>query len=208
MTQIDGLDISHHQGEVDFQRLKAGGCNFIFLKATEGVSFTDNKFASNRRAAKAAGIPSGAYHYFSADVSPAAQAAHFVDIVGSVEPGELFPVVDVEDELQFKGISPKRAADMVVAWMEEVEKRLGVPCMLYADESMIVHALGSDIRLAQAGRLLWYAKYRSRLLVPPTPPPFERITVWQFSKTGKRAGIVGNVDEDIAFVPVEDFMRK
>lgn len=208
MTQIDGLDISHHQGEVDFRRLKAGGCKFIFLKASEGVSFTDPKFAFNRQAARAAGIPCGAYHYFTTDVPAVVQAAHFVDVVGSVPLGDLFPVVDVEDERQFKGVSPKRAADMVVAWMEEVEKRLGVPSMLYADESMIVHALGSDLRLAQSGRLLWYAKFQSRLLVPPPPPPFERVTIWQFSETGKRDGIVGKVDEDIAFVPVEDFTRK
>ena len=208
MSTIDGLDISHHQGEVDFKRLKAGGCNFIFLKASEGVSFVDNKFASNRQAARTAGIPSGPYHYFSADVSPVMQAAHFVDVVGSLAPGDLFPALDVEDEHQFKGISPKKAADMVVACMEEVEKRLGVPCILYADESMIVHCLGSDARLAQNGRLLWYAKFRSRLEVPPPPPPFGKISVWQFSETGKRAGVVGFVDEDISFVPLEDFTVK
>jgi lysozyme len=208
MTEIDGVDISHFQGAVNFKRLKGAGCHFVFLKATDGVNFIDPMFRSNRQGAKSAGIPCGAYHFFRPQLSAGTQAAHFLDVVGALEPGDLFPVLDVEDDKQFEGIPPRHAADMVIAWMAQVEKNLGVPCILYADESIISNVLDGDVRLAQAGRLLWYAKYRSRRLVPKAPDPFRQLTLWQFSETGTRPGIVGKVDEDISFVPVAEFTRK
>jgi lysozyme len=209
MTQVNGVDFSHFQGgAVDFAKLKAGGCEFVFLKATDGVSFIDPFFKTNRAKAKAAGIPCGAYHFFRSQQSVTTQANHFLDVVGPLEPGDLFPVLDVENDAQFAGIAPKHAADMVVAWMQQVESKFGVPCILYGGRSIVTNVLASDVRLAQLGRILWYPLYQSRNQIPPPPRPFKVLSIWQFSQTGAEPGVPGHVDQNISFVPVSDFTKK
>src|SRR3546814_10025509 len=60
-----GIDVSHHQGAIDWERVAADGVEFAYLKATEGGGFSDPRFVSNARGAKAAGIKVGAYHYYT-----------------------------------------------------------------------------------------------------------------------------------------------
>ncbi|MBU6455879.1 MAG: glycoside hydrolase family 25 protein, partial [Cyanobacteria bacterium REEB67] len=93
---LNGVDISHFQGSVDFEKLKAAGIAFVFIKATEGGTLVDEKFAVYWKAAKAAGIPRGAYHFFRPKGSVQAQIANFVNTVGSLKVGDLPPVVDLE----------------------------------------------------------------------------------------------------------------
>ena len=63
---IQGIDISHHQGDIDWARLKdQPNIRFAIMKATEGGDHRDRKFAENWQAAKQAGIVRGAYHFFT-----------------------------------------------------------------------------------------------------------------------------------------------
>ena len=61
---VHGIDASRWQGAIDWQAARAGGVNFAFLKATEGGDILDPMFATNFRAALAAGVPVGAYHFW------------------------------------------------------------------------------------------------------------------------------------------------
>ena len=65
-TRTIGVDISAYQADVDMEKLKAQGIDFIFIKATEGTTHQDRRFAENWENAKNAGLPAGAYHFFSA----------------------------------------------------------------------------------------------------------------------------------------------
>ena len=64
-TGTVGVDISSYQADVDMEKLKEQNIAFVYVKATEGSSHRDKKFEINWENAEKAGLPSGAYHFFS-----------------------------------------------------------------------------------------------------------------------------------------------
>lgn len=92
---IQGIDISHHQKEIDWDRLKVSEIQFIFIKATEGGDFKDKRFQLNWRDARDRGFAVGAYHFFTFCSSGADQADNFISSV-PLEKGTLPPVIDLE----------------------------------------------------------------------------------------------------------------
>ena len=93
--EVFGVDVSVYQGEVDWPALAAQGVDFAFIKATEGSSLQDVRFRENWVGAQAAGVRTGAYHFFSYDSPGETQADNFIDAVPA-DPGALPPVVDIE----------------------------------------------------------------------------------------------------------------
>ena len=102
---VSGIDVSQFQLTVDWTKVKAAGAQFVFIKASEGVTITDPNFAVNRQGAKAAGLICGAYHLFRPRDTVQAQVDNFVAAVGTVEVGELPPVLDVEVPADWIGIA-------------------------------------------------------------------------------------------------------
>lgn len=96
MGNLIGPDVSHHQGVVDWSRV-SGSCVFAFCKATEGVTFRDKRMAANRQGMRDANlILKGLYHFARPGNNTAvAEADHFCDVVGALEPGEV-AVLDLE----------------------------------------------------------------------------------------------------------------
>ena len=92
---IRGIDVSHHQGEIDWGKLAEEEISFAYIKATEGSGYKDEQFDKNWSEAQATGLRIGAYHFFSLDSAGATQAENFCNAVTAVE-GMLPPVVDVE----------------------------------------------------------------------------------------------------------------
>lgn len=94
--RIKGLDVSNHQGNIDWNRVKQEErYRFVFIKASEGNDYKDKFFLQNWNEADEAGILRGAYHYFTAGSSGKEQAQNFISIVPKEE-GALPPVVDIE----------------------------------------------------------------------------------------------------------------
>lgn len=91
---VAGIDVSHHQGDVDWPTVAAGGIDFAFIKATEGGDHRDREFATNWAGTAEAGIPRGAYHFFTFCADGGSQAENFLSVVP--KPGELPSVADVE----------------------------------------------------------------------------------------------------------------
>ncbi len=93
--EVQGVDLSHYQGTVDWARLEEQEVDFAFIKATEGSSYVDERFYENWKAAEGTEIKTGAYHFFSFDSPAETQAQMYIDTVGELS-GRLVPVVDVE----------------------------------------------------------------------------------------------------------------
>lgn len=88
-----GLDISHHQDlSLDLARARRDGCAFVFIKATEGGSYTDAEFAANLSRARAAGLLTAAYVFVRANATPQAH----VDLANTVIPRDVPIILDVE----------------------------------------------------------------------------------------------------------------
>lgn len=60
-----GVDVSNHQGVIEWERVSADGISFAYIKATEGGDHVDAQFYANWRAAATAGLDRGAYHFFT-----------------------------------------------------------------------------------------------------------------------------------------------
>jgi GH25 family lysozyme M1 (1,4-beta-N-acetylmuramidase) len=78
---IRGVDLSHWNGDVDFVALKASGIDFVILKASEGISFVDDKFDGYWRAAHEAGLLIMTYHFFRSNYGGADQAKHHLNVI-------------------------------------------------------------------------------------------------------------------------------
>ena len=97
---VHGIDISHYQGDIDWNLLasqRAGEfpLRFVFLKATEGGDHGDDTFRANFDSARAHGFVRGAYHYFIPRTDALRQADFFIRTV-QLQKGDLPPVLDVE----------------------------------------------------------------------------------------------------------------
>ena len=128
-----GVDLSAYQADVDFRQLKQQGVAFAYVKATEGSAHQDERFPENWEKAAAAGLPCGAYHFFSYDSPGATQAENFIAAVGPDLSGRLLPVVDVE----YYGDTEENPPDKddvireLSAFMEAVAAEYGVEPMIY-----------------------------------------------------------------------------
>ena len=127
--EIHGIDISHHQGKINWQQLKDEGVidkfpvRFIMIKATEGATRVDENFIDNFYQAREYGFTRGAYHFYSVH-SPAKDQAEFFIRNVELENGDLPPVLDVE-------YKPEKQSDedfqkSVLQWLQIVEQHYGV----------------------------------------------------------------------------------
>ena len=92
---IRGVDVSHYQGEIDWDKLCESDVSFAFIKATEGSNYIDPKFEYNWSEAAETDLRVGAYHFFSFDSDGKAQAENFIANVPVTE-DMLPPVIDIE----------------------------------------------------------------------------------------------------------------
>ncbi|PIL12439.1 hypothetical protein P775_28460 [Puniceibacterium antarcticum] len=92
---VHGIDVSRWQGAVDWDRARAAGVTFAYMKATEGGDLRDPMFTTYRDGARRAGVRYGAYHYFYFCRPAAEQAQWFIGNVPK-DPGALPAVLDME----------------------------------------------------------------------------------------------------------------
>ena len=123
--EIHGIDISHHQGRIDWDKLKDEGLinkcpiRFVMIKATEGATQTDENFRENFYQARENGFTRGAYHFYSVHTPAEQQAYHFLRVV-KLENGDLPPVLDVEHKP--KNQSDEEFKGSVLQWLDIVEQ--------------------------------------------------------------------------------------
>ena len=93
---VMGIDLSAHNGDVNFDKIVADGVDFVFLKATEGTSFRDPKFRQNYTEARKSGVKVGAYHFFRFDCDGYEQGRNFLSTVDSLSL-DLPLAIDIEE---------------------------------------------------------------------------------------------------------------
>ena len=190
--EIHGIDISHHQGEINWETLKRKGqiddspIQFIFVKATEGASKIDEQFRDNFHNAREYGFTRGVYHFYSTMSAARAQADFFISQV-HLEPGDLPPVLDVEKKS--KKQTDEEFQNSVLEWLEIVEKHYKVKPILYTYHKFKMRYL-NDPRFDQYP--YWIAHYHVEKVGYEGAWKF-----WQHTDKGKISGIEGNVDLNI-----------
>lgn len=150
--EICGVDVSHYQGEVDWNTLREQGISFAYIKATEGSSYADVYFEQNVIGAEQAGVTPGAYHFFSFDSPAESQAEWFIETMRklwadkeemSAKQGEkelperletiLIPAVDIEYYGDKRQNPPGESAvrNSLQKMLDILETEYGVKPMIY-----------------------------------------------------------------------------
>lgn len=182
-----GIDISHHQGEIDWDHLMKVEhfdtiIDFVYCKATEGSTHLDSQWENNRKALNNLGIANGAYHFLSTKKLPRPQVAHFLNHWKKREV-DLPPVLDVETE----GFSDDDLRKKMIIWLEEVEKQTGMRPIIYTSMSFFE----TKFKNYFPDYKFWIAAYTQE----PGVIDDKRIIHWQYTE----AGILPGIDEEVDF---------
>ena len=184
---VRGVDVSHHQGEVDWQRVRRDRIGVAYLKATEGSGFTDPLFRAGARAARSAGLRVGGYHYFSLCSPGAPQAVHFANVLDAAPARSMPAAIDLE--LLGNCPDPPPRPDLlkeVRAFIDIVERRTGQQVVVYAYPEF-----EARYRFAESlDRRQWVRRIGNR---PPTRDWF----IWQKDDQAAIDGISGPADLNV-----------
>jgi len=186
-TVLEGVDVSHFNGIVDWSQVQASGKSFAFVAASNGL-VEDPNFDTNYANVKAAGVIRGAYHFFLPQVDPAAQANLFLAKIGPLSSGDLPPVLDVE---VIGGVGPSAAASAIQVWASIVEQATGRKPIIYTNASFWSQILGGPNFSAET---LWVANFARAC--PSIPSTWQNWTFWQYTNLGFVPGITGFANLD------------
>jgi GH25 family lysozyme M1 (1,4-beta-N-acetylmuramidase) len=186
-TAYKGVDLSVHNGAVDFAKLKSAGYTFAILREGYGDELSypgqkDTRFEQNYKNAKAAGLHIGAYHYMYATTVNGArrEAQGFLNNLK----GKSFdyPIaLDIEERSQYN--LPNATVEAIVKAFMDVCEQAGYYCLLYSYESFLTAKFSAAFRSKYD---VWCANI--------TRTPSIAYGIHQYSFTGRVAGIAGNVD--------------
>lgn len=193
-----GIDVSVHQGIIDWQQVAAAGVDFVMIRAAyRGYKYgqvnADPNALANIQGARDAGLLVGVYIYSQAvDVAEAVEEAQFLlELLEGVELDLPF-TFDWErysDEARTANVSGRTVTDCAIAFCETVRAGGREP-MVYFNATQALEQLSLP-ELAEYP--FWLAQYDTQAMFP------YRVDMWQYSNKGSVPGIGGNVDLNIGF---------
>jgi lysozyme len=194
---VRGIDVSHHQGKIDWNVVKNNGLHFVFIKATEGADHKDTRFQYNWNQAYQAGFVRGAYHFFTFSKTGMEQAQNFIDTVPN-EPDTLPPVIDLELGGNSK-IQPDPSTLMreLNAYIEMIENHYQRKPILYTTYEFYDYYLRNQN--------LPYSIWIRDIFWTPRLSDNKAWLFWQYSNRGRIPGIRGFADLDVFNGNAEEF---
>jgi GH25 family lysozyme M1 (1,4-beta-N-acetylmuramidase) len=196
MANVIGIDVSEHNGQLDWARIKAAGIQFAIIRTGYGTSHTDNYFKANMEGALGQGIPVGIYHFSYAlnETGAKNEAAFVIKLLEPYKDKITLPVFfdfeyDTVSYAKKQGVTLGKSAfnAHAVAFLEAVKAagyRPGVYYNLdYRNNMVDTSKLGSYVQ--------WYAQYSSKA-------SFTGYDLWQYSSSYQISGISGKFDVNTA----------
>jgi lysozyme len=179
---IEGMDVSHWSGKVDYSIAKKAGMFFSIFKATDfdpitKTGFVDTQAAANWTNTRAQQIINGSYHWLQPRIDPIAQANFYVKFWEKY-PGDLAPILDFEDK---DIVSPTDMLYKAQAWLEAVEQATQRTPIVYTSSGYMRQFEQSKAGFLQRSPL-WLAQY-PLCPIPSIPNPWPPWTIWQYSQT-------------------------
>lgn len=180
-----GIDVSYHQGPIDWNAVKASGVQFAFIRAGSFKSGTDAYFHANMKGAIAAGIPVGIYVYsYATTPAQAANEALFAISVAKDYPVSLPIAYDIEDS-NHKMLTNEQNVALVNTFCNTIANA-GYTPIVYSYKNFF------NGRLQGVTQDKWVAQYAAAC-------DYANPAFWQSSSKGHINGINGNVDIDHQF---------
>ena len=183
-TQFDGIDVSKHQGTINWEELRKNSkIKYVYIKATEGSDYTDPLYRENLRNARKQGFKVGSYHFLSTKSSVTRQFQNFIT-VAKREEQDLLPVIDVE---RINPWTSQQLRDSLKVFADLLEDYYGCKPLIYTSEKFFTKHLGR----AFADYPLFIAKYSNT-----QPNIGYKWILWQFADNGLfKSAVRGNYGE-------------
>ena len=189
---VHGVDVSRWQGDIDWQKLRGQGANFVYIKATDGGDHLDPMFKKNWRAAAKAGLKRGAYHFFYWCRTAGEQADWFIRNVPKVD-GALPPVIDVEwngESSCKRRPSRDKVLEKMQVFMDRLEAHYGQRPIIYTSPDFYRDNL--------KGAFLEYPFWLRAVAAHPSKVyPGRKWVFWQYSGSGLSKGLKGRIDLNV-----------
>lgn len=223
---VVGIDVSQWQGTIDWSRVATQGTtdgeviSFAYIRATHDDGTVDTHFARNWTNS-AGELPRGAYHYFRAHET-ADQTRHALDVlVNTLQsaggPGELPPVVDVEERSLPHGVTVTQAEQSLQFFLSLLEQGFGMRPLIYTYPNFWKHQMANSQAFSSSYKL-WIANYGpetprgSKIFVrrrtaPVLPGGWTDYAIWQNAILPGVAGISTLVDRNIVFLPPQTSLQ-
>ena len=181
---LDGLDVSHHQGEIDWEKVDRK-YQFVFIKATEGDDFVDKRFYENAERIKGTQRVLGAYHFFHFNYGGLEQANNYINTVGNII--DLPPVVDFEFTGNPKRFDKQRVYNELKICIDSLENYYGHKVIIYATRSTYIQFIKNNF-----DNPIWY-----RSIMFPIGKSIKNVLFWQYHNSAIIEGINAKVDLNV-----------
>lgn len=187
---LRGIDVSHHNGTIDWAAIPRDKYNFVYIKATEGGDWADPLFNTNWNNAREAGFQTGAYHYYTLCRDGAEQAQHFI-ATAPRENDALAPAIDLEYMGNCKARPPR--AEMLAQldkFVAIVTEFYGTPPVIYSTYDFYRDYIAGS---QYAANPLWIRS----IFGAPHHHKTHEWHLWQYADNAHIPGIHGPVDVNI-----------
>lgn len=190
MASFKGIDVSKHQGKIDWNKVKSAGIQFAMIRAGYGRydKQKDEQFEANYSGAKAAGIPVGAYHYSYAENAEQAKA-EAQTLLNWIK-GKTFeyPIAFDIEEADVYNLGKNAVSEIIKVFCSTVEAA-GYYVCVYANKNWLDNVISDEVK----------KKYDTWLAQWTTKPTYNgNYGIWQYSSSGSVNGISGRVDMNTA----------
>jgi len=188
-VSYDGIDVSRYQGNIDWKVVgKNNNIKFVYIKATEGKTYTDPKFKYNLINARKNGLKVGVYHFYSTQSSVEEQFRHLKKTVSRSDI-DLIPMIDVEPGTNPTSNKKKKINKDIERLSLLIEAYYGKQPIIYATQRSYNEYLAPLFN----ERILYIGRYNGKK-IPPQLIGGGQCSIWQYSETGKIKGIEKPVD--------------
>ena len=184
---IAGIDVSKHNGVIDFAQVAADDYQFAFIKASEGKTYKDDAFDRNYRGAREAGLKVGAYHFFRKNRTGQEQADNLLAVIRGKKL-DLPVVIDLEDDWGNGATVDRQTTLQRVMEMVKCLKDNGYRVMIYTN----LDGYGKYYKNILGDCDLWLCSFNSPDLMQYTGQRMQ-----QYSHEGRVAGVDGDVDLNV-----------
>lgn len=188
---IQGFDVSHHQGQINWQKISPQQYQFVYLKATEGGDFKDTQFQNYWLKARERGMRVGAYHFFRLCREGEIQAQNFIETVPN-KPDALPPVIDLEyDSNCINMFTKEQLLKQIKTMHDRLQQHYGKQPIFYTSKNFYNIILIGEFQTTP----IWIREYHDKPDLKDKRP----WTFWQTTNQSKISGINKNVDLNVFY---------
>lgn len=183
-THWKGIDVSWHNGGIQWEKIKQQDIRFVILKSTEGMDLKDKTFEARWPKLKELGFVRGAYHFYVTEDDPLRQAEFFIKTT-PLEPGDLVPIVDVE---MVGHDTEGRLYPKLKQFLNVLENHYQVKSIIYTSPKFWNKHFHKNL----SDHPLWIAEYD--VDKPSLPEGWKTWHIWQFTEDATVDGVEKTVD--------------